>query len=445
MALKQPKQPDVKRLSKKPPYAIDLFSGVGGLSLGLGMAGIDVAFDVEIEEIAGRYAQYNFPHSHVLRGKENGDVYNFNPDRVASFGYRKEDALLIAGGPPCQGFSLAGKRREDDPLNHLVLEFARVVFDFMPPVFLMENVPGLKTSDSPMLGKALKKLESRYHVIGPQTLKAWQFGVPQMRQRVFILGIEKGLGIDPSLPSATHFRPTEGSNLFLERTPTCWEALSDIPEVDKYESLISGDRVPYERRPESLFQEWMRGFVEMDSAIKARPSWDDTICTNLRRTQHGPDLTARLKRLGFGEADPTCGIRRLDPRDISTTIRAGTTKDRGSWSAPRPLHPYQDRVLTTRECARIQTFPDWFMFHPVKWHGNRMVGNAVPPLLGRAIGEHIRKLLGLPVAERSEGAPARNEALISDDIIAAAQSGYETRKVSQKVVSWSTKKRMVDV
>ncbi|WKZ66822.1 MAG: DNA cytosine methyltransferase [Flavobacteriales bacterium] len=430
--------------SNSKPFAIDLFSGVGGLSLGLKMAGIQVGVDVEIEETAGRYAQYNFPSTNVLFGETAGDVYNFNPQRLQSLGLRKQDVLLVAGGPPCQGFSLAGKRRQDDPLNHLVAEFARVVLDFMPPVFLMENVPGLKTSDSPMLGRALKQLEKRYQVIGPETLKAWHFGVPQMRQRVFILGIEKGLGITPTLPSPTHYRPTEGANLFLHRTPTSWEAISDIPEVDLFEELISGDRVAYDRAPESLFQEWMRGTRELNSFTSIQPQWDHRICTNLRRTQHGPDLTARLSKLGFGQADPVCGIRRLDPSDISTTIRAGTTKDRGSWSAPRPLHPYQNRVLTTRECARIQTFPDWFLFHPVKWHGNRMVGNAVPPFLGKAIGEHILELLGLKPDSVEDVLP-RDSSLIEADIKAAAESGYERRKVSQKVVSWSTKKQLLDV
>ncbi len=127
---------------------------------------------------------------------------------------------------------------------------------------------------------------------------------------------------------------------------------------------------------------------------------------------------ARLRRLEYGIADEVSGLRRLDPAEPSTTIRAGTAADRGSRSAPRPVHPTQSRVLTTRECARIQSFPDWFVFHPVKWHGNRQVGNAVPPLLARAIGKHILRLL--------DESPSRIDApaVMRDDTLIAADSGF---------------------
>jgi DNA (cytosine-5)-methyltransferase 1 len=417
---------------RKRPRAIDLFSGVGGLSYGLERSGFDVAVSVELEDIAGRYAQYNSPLSKVLYGPKKGDVKNFNPDAYQVLGLRGE-IHLVAGGPPCQGFSIAGKKSKDDPLNDLVLEFARIVREFKPLAFLMENVPGMKSSDSPRLGQALSALEKAYSVCGPTTLNAWEYGVPQMRKRVFIVGFRKDLRIKPSLPSPTHLRPSPGQLAILPFTPTVEEAISDLPEVDKYECLLSGDRVPYDRKPEGTYQEVMRGYVEA-GGLAAKVSWDSKVCTNLRRTQHGDDLLERLRNLQFGEADGMSGIRRLDPKDISTTIRAGTTKDRGSWSAPRPLHPYQDRVITTRECARIQSFPDWFLFHPAKWNGNRMVGNAVPPLLAEAIGRHILKLLGIKVSRIDHPPFERDKELVARDIEEAANANYENRRVSHRLL-----------
>lgn len=426
----------------KSPTVVDLYSGVGGLSLGLEQAGFHVVAGVEIEEIAGRYAQFNFPSTKMLYGETSGDVKRFTPEMYEAVVGNPEGLFLVVGGPPCQGFSVAGKKRKDDPLNDLVLEFARVVDTFRPQAFLMENVPGLKTSDSPMLGRALKKMAANYDIVGPAELKAWEFGVPQMRRRVFILGIERSIGIAPSLPTATHYRPTDQTSLMLTPCPTCWDAISDIPPVDEYPELISGDRVSYTADPSNSYQKEMRGMTRAASDFSSLVKWDKLTCTNLRRTQHGNNLLERFETLGFGKTEKSSRIRRLDPRDISTTIRAGTTKARGSWSAPRPLHPYQPRVLTTRECARVQSFPDWFLFHPVKWHGNRMVGNAVPPLLARAIGLHIRSLFGLPSPPKTKRIVNRDDSLVAKDIENAKNSGYEGRKVSQLVVSWGKNARL---
>ncbi len=424
------------------PIAIELFAGVGGLSLGLESAGFDVPLAVEIEEIAGRYHAFNMPGTIVLRGDEQGDVRNFGKSVVDDFLPEKSsDVTLIAGGPPCQGFSLAGKRATHDPLNDLVVEFARIVMEVSPKAFLVENVPGMTMGDSPYLEKAIRRLSKEYNIIGPSPLWASHFGVPQARQRVFIIGIRKDLKIKPSLPSPTHVEPHKSQQVlsYLKVTPSVWDAIADIPEVDVYPELIDGDRVKYEKVPQSEYARVMRGIVQDSSEYSRRVVWDSNICTNLRRTRHGKNLVERFEGLGFGKSDKTSGIRRLNPHEVSTTIRAGTTKERGSWSAPRPLHPYQNRVITTRECARIQSFPDWFEFHPVKWHGNRQVGNAVPPLLGRAVGTHILKLLGIvPHFDRSPPL-SRDRELIEEDLKKALESKLSKRKISQQVVNTSQK------
>jgi DNA (cytosine-5)-methyltransferase 1 len=217
-------------------------------------------------------------------------------------------------------------------------------------------------------------------------------------------------------------------------TPSVWDAISDIPSVEDYPELIDGDRIAYDKEPTSQYEKIMRGESRNAEDLSLPVVWNNTVCTNLRRTQHGENLLLRFSQLGFGQMDKTSGIRRLDPNDVSTTIRAGTTKERGSWSAPRPLHPFQNRVLTTRECARIQSFPDWFLFHPVKWHGNRQVGNAVPPLLAQAIGRHIIKLLGIKMFCELPPAIDRDESLVKTDIELAAESGLSKRQISQKVI-----------
>ena len=429
---------DAIAASRHRPIAIDLFSGVGGLSLGLEAAGFHVAADVEIEELIGRYAQYNFPLSAVLHGEGKGDIRNISGEDIRRVtGLFRDEICLVAGGPPCQGFSNAGKKQAGDPLNDLVLHFARVVLELRPMAFLMENVPGIQTTGSEKLAECMRRLRREYVVAEPTTLNAWDFGVPQMRRRVFITGVRKDLGVSPGHPCPTHVRAVTDQLTLLPAVPSVWDAISDIPEVDRHDVLISGDRIEYDKKPQSPYQHMMRDADNDVFGHAFARQWDSCICTNLRRTRHGPKLLETFSKLAFGKIDKTSGIRRLEPDGLSTTIRAGTTKARGSWSAPRPLHPYQNRVLTTRECARIQSFPDWFLFHPTKWHGNRMVGNAVPPLLAKAAGEAILSRLGIYVHPYEGPFLTRDEALVLADIEEAAESGLENRRVSQKVFSWS--------
>jgi DNA (cytosine-5)-methyltransferase 1 len=434
---------DVRRILARRPIVIELFTGVGGLALGLEQAGFFTALAVELEEISGRYAQYNFPATKVLYGQDKGDVRKFGKDILSTITeLRGKEVTLIAGGPPCQGFSLAGKKTSDDPLNDLVLQFARVVLEVRPLCFLMENVPGITSGTSPHLAEALKRLSKGYRLSEPTIHWACDFGAPQARARVLVLGLRRDLGIDPSLPFPSHIRPERAQQTLvgMQATPTVWEAISDLPKVDDYPNLIDEDRVPYDKEPETSYQLIMRGKQSDTDDLSPPVIWDSSICTNVRRTQHGPDLLNRFRQLKFGKMDRLSGIRRLEPYDVSTTIRAGTTRERGSWSAPRPLHPYQDRVITTRECARLQSFPDWFFFHPVKWHGNRQVGNAVPPLLARAIGKHILRLLKIKRQTAEIPSVLRDESLVRGDIEDVAASGLSKRRISQKVTHPRKKK-----
>ena len=422
------------RLMDSRPVAVDLFSGVGGMSLGLELAGFFSAVHVEVEAETSRYAEYNFPLAAHLAG-EKGDVRSLSGSRLRDLVDGREISV-IAGGPPCQGFSRAGRRRVDDPLNDLVLEMARIVMEVRPQAFVIENVPGSLSDQYWQFGKAVEILEDQYSVSPPTTLRAEEFGVPQIRRRVFTVGIRRDLGTKPFLPVPTHVSPTEDLDpLFGVVCPVVGDAIMDLPDPDDYDHLFDADSVEYTSDPKSAYATQMRLVGGLAAQRGYAVDWDERICTNLRRTHHGPDLTARLTRLEQGRTDPSSRIPRLSLTGLSPTIRAGTTSDRGSWSAPRPCHPVFPRVITTREAARLQSFPDWFRFHPVKWHGNRQVGNAVPPLLARAVGTALIEALSLNSETGLLGTARRDEELIGSDLAAASTAGYGQRRPSHKVVN----------
>ena len=428
-----------RELLASRPVVVDFFSGIGGLSLGLELAGFFSALHVEVDEIASRYASYNFPLSSHLGGDGEGDLHHLSAKTVAA--RAGDDIALIAGGPPCQGFSRSGRRRVDDPLNGLVLRMAELVLELQPRAFLIENVPGIRDGEFWQLDRAIEMLGSKYTIAGPKTLFAPDYGVPQIRKRVFIIGIHDSEGASPAFPSPTH-QSSPGPALFpLPHTPTVIEAIGDLPDCDQFGYLVDGDVAPYQSPPHSEYSKTMRLVRRLGRQRGYLVSWGGKECTNLRRTQHGDDLTRRLLGLGVGCADKASRIRRLDPSGLSTTIRAGTTQERGAWSAPRPCHPLLPRVLTTRECARLQSFPDWFRFHPTKWHGNRQVGNAVPPLLARAVGRAIIGALGAAPKPASLRTVKRDEGLISADVLAASSSGLSRKRTTHKVVGTDAESR----
>lgn len=429
-------------LASSRPALVDLFAGVGGLSLGLEFAGFHSVLHVEIEEMTARYAEYNFPLANHLSGPRYGDIRMVTAAQLQVAAQGTEIAL-IAGGPPCQGFSRAGLRRVEDPLNDLVLEMTRLILETCPKAFLIENVPGIKSGQFWQLEKALEMLSGRYRISAPNVLFAPDFGVPQVRQRVFILGYRDDLHVDPVLPDPTHVLRDNGDTLFaLPETPSVRDAIMDLPDCDAYPELFDSDEIPYNQKPHSDYARIMRLNDELSRRRGYVVLWDETVCTNVRRTRHGPDLAAKLAELGPGETEPSSRIKRLVADGLSSTIRAGTTGERGAWSAPRPCHPTLPRVLTTRECARLQSFPDWFRFHPVKWHGNRQVGNAVPPLLAAAIGEVIMRDLKLVKSSEPSPVVERVDNLIRRDIVEAASSGLSRRKASHKVVGTDGNSRM---
>jgi DNA (cytosine-5)-methyltransferase 1 len=389
-----------------------LFAGAGGLSLGLEQAGFDVVASVEYDAVHAAVHEFNFPLTRVVCR----DVSKICPEdlRVAAAegrslhghaGRWNEEIDLIAGGPPCQGFSLMGKRLVDDPRNRLVFHFFRLVKELRPRYFLMENVPGMRIGGhNSILERLIHEFESeRYRVVRPvEILNAADFGVPQSRSRVILLGAREDQALPRyPQPSSTsrRGRPRFGD---VPLGPSIQDAIGDLPNLDDFAELLRTDEVELPKnvvrrseRAASEFARRMRG-IERDPRDRShRRIWDSARLTSSMRTRHTEISTERFAATVPGNVEPVSRFLRLDPMGISNTLRAGTGSERGAFTSPRPIHPSMPRVISVREAARIHSFPDWFRFHRTKWHGFRQIGNAVAPLLGRAVGASIIDALGL--------------------------------------------------
>jgi DNA (cytosine-5)-methyltransferase 1 len=405
-----------KRLISRRPIAIDLFSGAGGLSLGLEQAGFDVVASVEYDPVHAAVHEFNFPRTKLLCR----DVMNLVADELRAaaglgreqHGHRRRsdgEIDLIAGGPPCQGFSLIGKRLIDDPRNRLVFHFFRLVTELRPRYFVMENVPGMKIGGhSSILERLVAEFEEAgYRVVKPvETLNAADFGVPQDRPRVFILGArdDQELPLYPAstvLPVGRRVRlPEPGEE--LEPGPTVSDAIADLPDLDKFPELLEADEVEItlEQLRESEcrasgYARRLRG-IDRDPLDLGHPRiWPRATLTSSMRTRHTAVSIARFSATRPGDVEPISRFLRPHPDGLCNALRAGTGSERGAYTSPRPIHPFLPRVLSVREAARVHSFPDWFRFHRTKWHGFRQIGNAVAPLVARAVGSVIVEALSV--------------------------------------------------
>jgi DNA (cytosine-5)-methyltransferase 1 len=325
------------------------------------------------------------------------------------------DIDLVVGGPPCQGFSLIGKRIVDDPRNELVFHFFRIVKEIRPRYFVMENVPGMRIGGhSSILDRLIADFEAEGYAIRKpvEILNAAEYGVPQLRRRLFVLGARHGEKL-PAYPAPTS--TVNAKSLIAERpyAPSVGDAILDLPNLDAYASLMWTDEVDLRetawKAPRSDYARHLRG-IERDPADLAHPRrWRHTLLTSSMRTEHTNLSIRRFTKTKPGTVEPVSRFLRLDPSGLCNTLRAGTGSERGAYTSPRPVHPKYPRVISVREAARLHSFPDWFRLHRTKWHGFRQVGNAVAPLVGRAVGAEIAKALAvsppIPTNVRVLGSP----------------------------------------
>lgn len=393
------------------PAVVDLFAGAGGLSLGFEQAGFDVAAAVEYDAVHALGHKFNFPECRVLCR----DVRQLaGSDLVRAAGTGSID--VIVGGPSCQGFSSMGQRQQDDERNSLLNEFVRLVCEARPRVFVLENVSGLLEPRFEKLRTlAWKSLQDAGYALSGTNgwLDAADFGVPQTRRRVVVVGHHDGPSIEVAPPAG------------IPRT-TVRDALDGLPNIEDYEQLLAGDVARLHVRDveqrlltASPYARGMAGLAGRSDLARVR-TWDPDLITNSLRTVHARGTVERFEATEQGAVEPISRFYRLHPDRPARTLRAGTGRERGAHTSPRPIHPTLPRVITVREAARLHGYPDWFRFAATNWHGHRQIGNSVPPPLARAIAAEVLAALGMrPRATRRVLPPADDSWLRTDPSAAA--------------------------
>lgn len=368
------------------PKVIDLFAGAGGLSLGAARAGFDIAAAVEIDEYALETHGKNFPRTRHL----DRDVSKLTGESLLeAAGLKSGELDGLIGGPPCQGFSYMGKRNVEDDRNNLFFHFFRLVNEIFPAFFLAENVPGiLSPKYDPIREKAFALVRDKYRLLEPIEVKANEYGAPTTRTRIFFIGF------DPKRINelnAEMFRPRSD----IQAVPVM-PALEGLPvEIDpNWLSEASGWRKT-ESMTESAFSRSIADRIP--DGIGDRLSIDRYMSANevsgCMGTRHTAEVIARYDALEHGEQDKISKAVRLHPARFCPTLRAGTGRDKGSYQAVRPIHHLVPRVITPREAARLQGFPDWFVLHRTKWHSFRQIGNSVSPIVSEYLLSSVLKHL----------------------------------------------------
>jgi DNA (cytosine-5)-methyltransferase 1 len=378
----------------KRPIGIDLFAGAGGFSLGFEQAGFDVIGAVEIDPIHCSVHEYNFPKCSVICK----DVARLSGEEIRDLlGLGATDIDVVFGGAPCQGFSMMGKRALEDPRNSLVNHFVRLVVELNPKYFVFENVYGLTVGEhQKFLEELINEFEDRgFNVIHSyRVLNASNYGVPQFRKRLFMIGGRATLPL-PAYPKPITI-PAGDKKLISELPvgPSVLDAIGDLPDVDQIPELSGSDSVAWKKGKASVYAKILRGEIKSEGDYSYNREFDRGLLTCSGSTDHSPIARKRFQKTKPGETEPVSHFLKLRPDGVCNTLRAGTASDRGAFTSARPIHPLYPRCITVREAARLHSYPDWFRFHSTKWHGFRQIGNSVPPLLGKAVASEIVKVLG---------------------------------------------------
>lgn len=396
---------EIDRVCSRKFTMVDLFAGAGGLSCGLEMAGFQPLCASEIEPVYSTTYKTN----HLETPCFTKDIRNLDAEEILSAINLKRGQLdLLAGGPPCQGFSInAPVRSKDDHRNHLFLEFIRIAQALFPKFILIENVPGIVSFDKGGTVKAIyKSLEEIGYKVQHRILFAGHYGIPQLRFRTFFIGSRDGQV--SSWPEPSHYAQaranfTGGKELclplmelmrhHLKPQPTVIDAISDLPAIADNKSDVAS----YASPPRSEYQKQLRnGQKTVQNHRRSNLS-----AINLQRLKFIPqggswrDIPHDLLPTGMKRArrsDHTKRYGRLHPNGMCSTI---LTKCDPHWGCF--FHPFEDRVISVREAARIQSFPDRYVFCGSMGQQYEQVGNAVPPLLAKVVGEQIIEALNSTV------------------------------------------------
>ncbi len=430
-------------MNNKRPIAIDLFAGAGGMTLGFEQAGFDILASVEIDPIHCAIHKYNFPFWTVIC-RDIQAITGQEIRKSSKIGNYSID--VVFGGPPCQGFSLIGKRLLEDERNVLVSHFIRLVLELQPKYFVLENVPGMAIGKHQQLLQEIfdQFTKNNYEIeTNYQILNAANFGVPQNRERLFLLGCQKGLTL-PTYPQAISHNFTnkaekkKASN--LPKCPTVWDAIKDLPEVNDYPELEKRDWIIADYEKPSNYVKQLRYLVNIEDDYSYKRNYNKDLLTSSMVTKHTLKSKERFDKTIPGKTEPISRFLRLHPDGLCNTLRAGTPSSRGAHTSPRPIHPINPRCITVREAARLHSYPDWFRFHVTKWHGFRQVGNSVPPFLAKAVATEIIKCLDVELIKPSAQYTLSHEKMLSFNMSQAAQYYGVNPNLVKKRVRQNSKK-----
>lgn len=354
--------------ASQSPTVLDLFAGAGGLSLGFQNAGFRVLAGVDNDPSAMVTFANNFPDSRAL-------VADLSlTDSILTEHLKGESADVIVGGPPCQGFSLAGFRNEFDPRNELLKNYLSVVEFFRPKAVVIENVPSMLSLYGGRAGDAIRDgLSALDYQLHEAILNSADYGVPQNRRRVFFVATRSDLEWDYSFPEPTT----------REAPLTTWDAISDLPPL---RSGLGAPEQPYRSKPKTPYQDSMRSGSTTLFNHEAVNHHEKTRSTIALVPDGGsykdlPECLQNTRRVNIAWT-------RMNSKKPCFTIDAGHNHH---------FHYKENRVPTVRESARIQSFPDSFIFNGNRGSQYRQVGNAVPPLVAEAIARELKK--GLRVGD----------------------------------------------
>lgn len=429
------------------PLGIDLFAGVGGMSLGFEQAGFDVVAAVEYDPVHAAAHEFNFPRCATI-ARSVVELTAAQIREAAGIGRARVE--VVFGGPPCQGFSLIGQRVLDDPRNALVRDYVRIVRELEANYFVFENVKGLTLGGQ---RKFLDEVIAAFRAIGYNVRLPWRvlnaahYGVPQDRERLILIGARRGLPLPDYPPPSSLPAGSDLELLGLERGPTCGDALEDLPDAEDFETLNAVDSVRTERwgRPSAYAAE-MRCLTEEAWHYGYPRIWDPTTLTASARSEHTDISRRRFAETTGGRVEPISRLFKLPRGGLANTLRAGSDSQRGAFTSPRPIHYRHNRCVTVREMARLHGFPDWFRFHVTKWHGARQIGNAVPPPLARAIATEVLRATGsAPVRPDTEIALGDTALLAMDMAAASRYFGVPVPIGSRDRKSGSKKRKQIDI
>ena len=385
---------------------LDLFAGAGGFSLGFEQAGCEIVGAIEMDKWASETFKFNHPKSVMV----NQDIESVTAEEVSDL-FRGKHPDIIIGGPPCQGFSVCNRLNGDpkDPRNSLFQQFVRFGKIFDPQYMVMENVPNLTKAKTENGEKVIdvitREMVSLGYYVYHAILRATDFGIPQIRKRLIVVASKEVL--EKPFPEPTH--STEKIDLFnfsLKRTPTLWDAISDLPNI---EARGGAEKMQYADGPKNAFQESIR-------------SGSDTLY-NHKAMNHSKRMVERFKSMKSGQGindvpEHLRPFRRNSKGEISEKLYDQNNRrmypDKPCHTIPASfyanfVHPFSHRNFTAREGARLQTFPDTYVFrgkptvvsHKLLSKEGRnnekylcqyaQIGNAVPPMLSNMVA---RNLLG---------------------------------------------------